>query len=139
MEERKDESGVGERRKGRKREAGFPLESKKKTYVRPDVKFWTYRPTIFLSTITPGLGLCLLSFSRIHNHDSRTVLSIINTRILQFQCRGPGVADPFALLRGGILVVPFARTAAMQDRAFSVAGPRVWNDLPQKRHLFHRL
>src|SRR6218665_178414 len=62
--------------------AGFPLESKNRTYVRPGVKFWTY--TKFLSTITPGVGL--LFFSRIHNRDSRTVFfSIINTRILQFQ------------------------------------------------------
>jgi len=38
----------------------------------------------------------------------------------------------------GILEVPFARTAAMQNRAFSVAGPRVWNDLPQELRLFPR-
>src|SRR6218665_1176978 len=39
----------------------------------------------------------------------------------------------------GILVVPFARTASMQNRSFSVAGPRVWNDLPQELRLFPRL
>src|SRR6218665_980568 len=38
-----------------------------------------------------------------------------------------------------VLVVPFARTASMQNRAFSVAGPRVWNDLPQELRLFPRL
>jgi len=36
-------------------------------------------------------------------------------------------------------VVPFAHTAAMQNRAFSVVGPRVWNDLPQELRLFPRL
>src|SRR6218665_1843122 len=54
---------------------------------------------------------------------------------------GPGVADHFVLLRGGFWscdpVCPY--TAAMQNRAFSVAGPRVWNDLPQKLRLFPRL
>src|SRR6218665_3151649 len=39
----------------------------------------------------------------------------------------------------GVLVVPFARTAAMQNRAFSVADPKAWNDLPEKLHLFPRL
>ena len=39
----------------------------------------------------------------------------------------------------GVLEVPFARTASMQNRAFSVAGPRVWNDLPQELRLFPRL
>ena len=38
----------------------------------------------------------------------------------------------------GVLVVPFARTAAMQNRAFSVAGPRVWNNLLQELRLFPR-
>src|SRR6218665_850773 len=36
-------------------------------------------------------------------------------------------------------VVPFARTAATQNHIFSVAGHRVWNDLPQELHLFPRL
>ena len=36
-------------------------------------------------------------------------------------------------------MVPFARTAAVQNRAFSVVGPGVWNDLPQKLCLFSRL
>jgi len=36
-------------------------------------------------------------------------------------------------------VVPFARISAKQDRAFSVAGPRLWNDLPQELRLFPRL
>ena len=39
----------------------------------------------------------------------------------------------------GVLVVPFARTASMQNRAFSVAGTRVWNDLPQELRTFPRL
>ena len=39
----------------------------------------------------------------------------------------------------GVLVVPFACTASMQYRAFSVAGLRVWNDLPQELRLFSRL
>src|SRR6218665_3006284 len=105
--------------------------------------------TKFLSTITPGVGL--LSFSRIHNRDS-----IINTRILQFQrqahrqrqqqntnapaylidlCQPVSDARGSRFLRSaerGVLVDPFAHTAAMQNRAFSVVGPRVWNDLPQK-------
>jgi len=29
--------------------------------------------------------------------------------------------------------------ASMQNRAFSVAGPRVWNDLPQELRLFRKL
>ena len=37
----------------------------------------------------------------------------------------------------GVLVLQFARIAFMQNRAFSVAGPRVWNNLPQE--LFPRL
>ena len=36
-------------------------------------------------------------------------------------------------------MVPFARTVAMQNRAFSVAGPRVLNNLPQELLLFLRL
>src|SRR6218665_3523989 len=107
--------------------------------------------------------------------ESRTVLSIINTRILQFQgvCIGhnktqllrskpveqcihrPCTRLPnrslsasvggargirsFRSAESGVLVVPFARTAAMQNRAFSVVGPRVWNDLPQKLRIFPRL
>ena len=39
----------------------------------------------------------------------------------------------------GVLVVPFARAASMQNRAFSVAGPMVWNDFPQELCLFPRL
>jgi len=39
----------------------------------------------------------------------------------------------------GVLVFPFAHTVSMQNRAFSVAGPRVWNDLPQELRLFPRL
>jgi len=40
----------------------------------------------------------------------------------------------------GVLVVPFAAsTAFIQNRAFSEAGPRVWNDLPQELRLFPRL
>ena len=49
---------------------------------------------------------------------------------------GPKVADSFVLLRG---VFWLARTAAMQNRAFSVVGARVWNDLPQELPLFPRL
>src|SRR6218665_1341739 len=30
----------------------------------------------------------------------------------------------------GLLHVPFARTSTMQNRAFSVVGPLVWNGLP---------
>src|SRR6218665_3998455 len=39
----------------------------------------------------------------------------------------------------GVQLVQFARAAAMQNRAFSVAGPRVWNDLPQELRLLRRL
>src|SRR6218665_3545979 len=39
----------------------------------------------------------------------------------------------------GVLVVPFARTVAMPNCAFSVAGPRAWNYLPQELRLFSRL
>ena len=39
----------------------------------------------------------------------------------------------------GVLVVQFARIASTQNRAFSVAGPRVWNDLPQELCLSPRL
>src|SRR6218665_1988725 len=34
---------------------------------------------------------------------------------------------------------PVRPYASMQNRAFSVAGPRVWNDLPQELRLFPRL
>src|SRR6218665_999170 len=51
---------------------------------------------------------------------------------------GPG-SRSLRPAQGGVLVVTFARTAAMQNRAFSVAGPMVWNDLPQELHLFPRL
>src|SRR6218665_547690 len=47
----------------------------------------------------------------------------------------PCIADPFALLRG-VLLVSFARTAAMQNRTFSVAGPWIWKGLPQELCLF---
>src|SRR6218665_1582043 len=39
----------------------------------------------------------------------------------------------------GVLVVPFAPAAALQNCAFSVAGTRVRNDLPQELRLFPRL
>jgi len=45
-------------------------------------------------------------------------------------------SQPLRYAERGVLVVPFARTVAMQNRAFSVVGPRVWNDLPQELHLF---
>ena len=32
----------------------------------------------------------------------------------------------------GVVAVPFARTATMQNRAFSVVGPRVWNSLQRE-------
>lgn len=32
----------------------------------------------------------------------------------------------------GLLVVPFSRSAFIYERAFSVAGPRLWNSLPQQ-------
>ena len=35
----------------------------------------------------------------------------------------------------GVLMVPFARTATMQNRAFSVAGPMIWNGLPLELRL----
>jgi len=52
---------------------------------------------------------------------------------------GAGVSRSLRSAERGVLVVPFARTAAMQNRAFSVAGLRVWNDLPQELRLFPRL
>ena len=39
---------------------------------------------------------------------------------------------------GGTLMVPFARTATMQRRAFSVVGPSLWNGLPITLRLFPR-
>ena len=47
------------------------------------------------------------------------------------------VAAPSALQRRGVFLVPFARTATMQNRAFSVVGPVVWNGLPQEIRLLH--
>ena len=38
----------------------------------------------------------------------------------------------------GVLIVPFARTATMQNRAFSVVGPTVWNGLPLELRLLPR-
>ena len=38
----------------------------------------------------------------------------------------------------GLLVVPFSRTATMQQRAFSVVGPTTWNDLPLDLRLLSR-
>jgi len=46
---------------------------------------------------------------------------------------------PLRSAERGVLVVLVARTAAMQNRKFSVAGPRVWNDLHQELRLFPRL
>ena len=37
-----------------------------------------------------------------------------------------------------VLFVPFARTSIMQNRAFPVVGPVVWNALPLELRLFHR-
>jgi len=39
---------------------------------------------------------------------------------------------------GEVLSVPFARTATMQRRAFSVVGPVVWNGLPLELRLLPR-
>src|SRR5688572_23339950 len=38
----------------------------------------------------------------------------------------------------GLLLVPFARTSTMQNRAFSVRGPSTWNDLPLELRLVPR-
>ena len=38
----------------------------------------------------------------------------------------------------GILIVPFARTATMQNRAFSVVGPTVWNGIYLELRLLPR-
>src|SRR6218665_3875850 len=50
------------------------------------------------------------------------------------RCRGPGVADPFALLREGSggPVCPYSGYA-------EPCGPMVWNDLPQELCLFPSL
>src|SRR6218665_2997928 len=40
-----------------------------------------------------------------------------------------GEVDPFALLRGGLGGPACACTSTMQNLAFSVVGPRVWNGL----------
>src|SRR6218665_3116020 len=50
-----------------------------------------------------------------------------------------GTSRSLRSVERGVLVAPFARTAPMQNRAFSVAGPRVWNDLPQELRIFPRL
>jgi len=42
---------------------------------------------------------------------------------------------PLRSAEKGVLLVPFARTATMQNRAFSVVGPVVWNGLPQEIRL----
>src|SRR6218665_299848 len=48
-------------------------------------------------------------------------------------CAGRRTLRPSAL---GHLVVPFARSATMQIRSFSVFGPKTWNGLPvDLRHL----
>ena len=39
----------------------------------------------------------------------------------------------------GLLLVPFAHTAIMQNRAFSVVGPSLWNGLSMALQLFHRI
>ena len=57
-------------------------------------------------------------------------------------CRPVSAARGSRSLRSaerGVLAVPFARTAAMQNHTFFVAGPRVWNNLPQELRLFPRL
>ena len=36
-------------------------------------------------------------------------------------------------------MVPFVRTAAMQNRAVSVGALRVWTDLPEEMRLFPRV
>src|ERR1700733_14972519 len=49
----------------------------------------------------------------------------------------PGRAHLRAAVRGDILV-PRARTALMHNRAFSIVGPSLWNDLvPEIRSLKH--
>ena len=39
----------------------------------------------------------------------------------------------------GVLMVPFARTATKQNRAFSVVGPSLWNGLPLALRLHPRI
>src|SRR6218665_428671 len=59
-----------------------------------------------------------------------------------YLCRPVSGAQGSRSLRSaerGVLVVPFASKAFMQNRAFSLAGPRVWNDLPKELRLFPRL
>lgn len=49
------------------------------------------------------------------------------------------VDAPFALLRVGVLAVPFACRTPMQNRAFSVVGPIVLSTLPWELYPFPRL
>ena len=61
----------------------------------------------------------------------------IAPQYLQELCCSTSILDhrPLRSAQKGLLLVPFARTATMQHRAFSVIGPVVWNELPQELRL----
>src|SRR6218665_944851 len=54
-------------------------------------------------------------------------------------CRPVSGAQSSQSLRSAERVFWWSRTVSMQNRTFSVVGPRVWNDLPQELCLFPRL
>ena len=62
--------------------------------------------------------------------------------VVEFLCCNALVREKYHMdpnkLQENVFVHSFARTASMQNRAFSVVGPRIWNDLPQELRLFPR-
>lgn len=65
--------------------------------------------------------ICLLTFKCIHGLAPLYLSELINVRSIGRTMRSSG---------GLLLDVPMTRTKSWGERAFSVAGPRLWNDLP---------
>src|SRR6218665_3460292 len=81
------------------------------------------------SHLKPKVSFILVSFANLPPPLLQPCISLPNTNgCLSASVRGPGIADPaevFWLSRFTVC----SYTASMQNRAFSVAGTRVWNDL----------
>src|SRR6218665_2817343 len=79
-----------------------------------------------------SIGCLYLIGYRITAMVSRCVLGCASSYLRDLCCQVSALATRWVLHSAarGELLVPRARCATMQRRAFSVVGPSAWNDLP---------
>ena len=98
---------------------GFAKTARVSHFMR-EVLHWLPFPQRFYFRISSLVWICLLGEAPLY---------------LQELCCPVSSCDSRSFLRSaayGDLIVPFARTATKQRRAFSVVGPVTWNGLPRE-------